>query len=582
MPLRRPLLPSLLACMLVGCDPAPPADMVALSTGDGWQFAIDRYEFPNQVGVAPEIYVNLDEAQQACRTAGKRLCTAAEWRRACEGAEGANRFGYGPRYQADRCHTGRTLPSGHTSMMDPDELVATSGAFPGCSTPEGVFDLVGNAEEWVLDSWRGVEGMLEGGAWYTHVRYSDCSGRYSRQPDYRLDPRRRVFSAGFRCCLSDQSPGPEQLQADTVQRLAESPSPEQGYDPEPEVAVRDGLFVDRYEYPNRKGQRPMAGVSWERASELCQQADKRLCEAHEWQLACTGGLAQSLPYGDRFIPSACAVEEDGPAVSGRFFACVSPVGAHDMVGGLWEWTATQLDLPGLKARDEELLREIRGGSWYVDPRKATCAAEVGYPAAPQDQRYPDVGFRCCRGGLTEVAERPQQGSLDCPEGLVAIGDFCIEAHEHPGAAGAVPEGNLDLAAARQACTGRGLHLCSEQEWLQACAGSSQRRWPYGNVYVPERCHDESRARETNEGAAAPAGSNEGCVTPEGIFDLSGNLWEWVARGDHQGVLVGGGWNVADGLGQCTARARAAASYRSPEVGARCCASAAELARQGSP
>ena len=46
-----------------------------------------------------------------------------------------------------------------------------------------VFDMVETSEEW-FDSWRGAEG-LEGGAWYTHTSYADCSGRYSRYHYHR-------------------------------------------------------------------------------------------------------------------------------------------------------------------------------------------------------------------------------------------------------------------------------------------------------------------------------------------------------------------------------------------------------------
>ncbi len=572
------VLPLLAALALVsGCDgepaaPPPPPDMVTLSTADGWAFAIDIYEFPNEAGVKPRTYVNMDEAQAACQEAGKRLCTAQEWRRACEGPEGAWRYGYGADFSKGACFAGQALPSGHTSMMDPTELVAAAGAYERCVTPEGVHDLVGNLEEWVFDDWKGVDGMLEGGAWYTYPRYADCSGRYSRQPDYRIDPRKRVYSAGFRCCTSPEPLDQARIAADAARRLAASRerASTRAYDPGAEVQVSGGLWIDRYEYPNHPGEHPLAGVSQERAQALCEQADKRLCSAYEWELACAGPEHAAFPYGDDFVPNACAAEIPAPAPSGRYLACSSFAGAQDMVGGVWEWTGTPLDVPGLKARPDQVLRELRGGSWYTDPGKARCQPRDGYPAAPQDAAFPDVGFRCCRGTLDLPPDEPQAGSVRCQEGLVAIGDFCIDRFEHPGVEGQRPVANLDFAGATLACEERGLRLCSEAEWEQACAGPHHRRWPYGNVYEPDRCHDESRIRETNAGEASAAGAYPSCATPEGLMDMSGNLWEWVATPRSTGAIKGGGWNVSAGLGQCTARAFASTDYASAETGTRCC------------
>jgi formylglycine-generating enzyme required for sulfatase activity len=130
--------------------------------------------------------------------------------------------------------------------------------------------------------------------------------------------------------------------------------------------------------------------------------------------------------------------------------------------------------------------------------------------------------------------------------------------------------NLDLAGARQACAQQGKRTCTEAEWTRACAGPGHRRWPYGNVYDPDRCHDESRARESQAGEALPGGSMPDCATPEGLMDMSGNLWEWVEQPGVGGVLAGGGWNIAAGLGQCTARANPALDYGAAETGTRCC------------
>ncbi len=596
-----PMLPLLLllACsgpLWEGADKGPTADMVRIpadpvtgaaadKTGGYW---IDRYEFPNKAGEKPEIYVDLGTATERCASVGKRLCTAAEWRRACLGASGDNRYGYGPSHVPNRCHTEARLPSGHTSMMDPTDLIAASGDYPDCQTPEGVVDLVGNAEEWVLADWRGIGGMLEGGAWYTWVGYADCSGAYSRQPDYRLDPDRAVFSAGFRCCWSEAAPTqdaltPEQISADAVRRLEEAKagSSTAPYDPTAEVEVSPGVFMDVYEYPNRQGQVPVTALTWTEASEKCDAAGKRLCSAYEWEHACTGPTGNRYPYGDRFIEGACAIALDDRPASGQAYACVSSTGVQDLVGSTWEWTSSRLQARALGTARGEVLREIRGGSWQVDMVKGVCEPYDGYPVAPEDSAFPDLGFRCCRGEPHEDPVKPRPGTLACPDDMVAIDDgrmgFCVDKHEEPNRAGAMPTTNLSLVAAQDLCKARGRHVCTEREWLAACSGQARRRWPYGNEYEPERCQDSASQGPGEGGTTAASGSKTGCATPEGVMDMSGNLWEWTVAEGGKGVLHGGGWNISAGLNQCRATAEAAPDHRIPEFGARCCASPTEAA-----
>jgi len=574
-----------------------PVGMVQIQTDGALSaFWIDKYEYPNKRGEFPLTSTDLSTAKNACEQEGKRLCTAAEWRRACLGASGRLTYGYGDRYIPNACHTEQQLASGHTSMMDAKELVAASGAWRACETPEGVVDLVGNVEEWVLDDWRGIGGMLEGGAWYTNKAYADCTGRYSREPDYRITNDQPVFSAGFRCCLSDKEPTAADIGADAKRRLdtARQSASQAPYDPSNEIAVAPNLFVDRFEYPNRAGQMPLVAVTWEEAKTACINADKRLCEAWEWESICGGESRDAFPYGPGFMNAACAVNLSSPATSGRHAGCQTLEGVTDMVGSVWEWTNTPLDVDSLTVAGLGGLREIRGGSWFVDPEKGVCRPADGYPAASEKTAFFDVGFRCCRGdGASKTAmANPESETISdtdakqCPEGTTlitpidpdsALAGFCIDLYEHPNRAGQTPRGDLDWPTAERACRGRALRVCTEQEWSLACEGVEGRRWPYGQTYVSGTCHLREEPKLVGRVDASGSGSHKDCATPEGVMDLSGNLWEWTASAlpdadgkQARGALRGGGWNFSAGMGQCRARASARPDYALAQTGVRCC------------
>ncbi len=544
-------------------------------------YEIDRYEHPNTIGEIPTAYVGLDQAREHCAAADKRVCTAAEWRRACAGPAPGLSYGYGDAYERGRCNTNASEPTGITSRNDPSPYLTAAGANPGCVSPEGVADMLGNAEEWVLDSWAGMDGVVEGGAWYTWEHYADCSGRYSRQPDFRLDPAQPVFSAGFRCCRSEGEPD---IHHDRLRRLEEGRalSSAEPYDPHNEVLIGGEVYVDRFEYPNREGAMPLVSVDHGEAELRCDQAGKRLCTVGEWERACGGDARLPYPYGERYEPEYCDVLHSEPSPSGSFERCFGPTGAVDTVGGVWEWTASDLDLPERRSRAGQRLFEVRGGAWYVDELKSRCRPAEGYPAAPAEGAYPEMGFRCCRGDADTLPPTPPAQALapepSCPFPLVAQPGFCIDSFEHPGVPGEPPAAGVSFDQARTACDERGLHLCSAAEWELACSGPEGRRWPYGDSYDPARCNFGVAGRDgLNDGLALPSGSKPECRTPEGVFDLSGNLWEWTVGPNGRGWIRGGGWNMNSGLGQCNFGTEGAEGHSERILGFRCCASPDEAA-----
>lgn len=144
-------------------------------------FCIDRYEHPNKNGGAVETGVSWPEAVRACSKQGRRLCSEAEWEAACRGPEGRP-YPYGNTYSENICNTaGR----GKTA----------AGLLPGCASPAGALDMIGNAMEWTADRFGGDDGpyALRGGSWKSGGR-AQCAARFNP----RDVPAAQI---GFRCCV---------------------------------------------------------------------------------------------------------------------------------------------------------------------------------------------------------------------------------------------------------------------------------------------------------------------------------------------------------------------------------------------
>ena len=165
------------------------AGMIGLSG-----FSIDRFEFPNMKGALPTVGVSWDEAQELCRSRGKRLCSEREWEIACRGPENF-RYGYGNEYEPRRCnvpflHEGRWIRSGP----------AASGLHSDCVSGHGVYDMIGNVWEWT-DGWYDTDRrwrVVRGGSWFNSLNFARVGGRYG----LRLSPGYRLDLIGFRCCRS--------------------------------------------------------------------------------------------------------------------------------------------------------------------------------------------------------------------------------------------------------------------------------------------------------------------------------------------------------------------------------------------
>jgi len=174
--------------------------------------------------------------------------------------------------------------------------------------------------------------------------------------------------------------------------------------------------IDRFEYPNLEGVRPVVMVSWVEAKAACEAEGKRLCGASEWTLACEGNERVPYPYGYRRDSTACNIDRPHPTPdehalesprgvsgevarldqrvpSGEMARCTSPYGVQDMTGNVDEWVVNEKHFGAAPPDGAErpFISALKGGYW--GPVRNRCRATT--TAHNEWFRYYQVGFRCC-------------------------------------------------------------------------------------------------------------------------------------------------------------------------------------------
>ena len=140
---------------------------------------------------------------------------------------------------------------------------------------------------------------------------------------------------------------------------------------------------------------------------------------------------------------------------------------------------------------------------------------------------------------------------------------------------------VSYTAAAAACAASGKRLCTGDEWQLACEGDSASTYPYGDDYAADSCngtHHDAVSGGSLDNAALPTGSLATCVTPTNVFDLSGNVKEWVnqdgtSAANH--VIRGGSFDSPQlGLTCQTTLSQATSSSVMGGLGFRCCSDTA--------
>ena len=192
-------------------------------------------------------------------------------------------------------------------------------------------------------------------------------------------------------------------------------------------------------------------------------------------------------------------------------------------------------------------KQIVLNTFYIDRFEVTNAqfgacVEAGACTAP---RYSDCDVLDPKTGQRS-AGGPVSGAL--------------KAAEHPVVC-------VDWSQARAFCAFVGGRLPTEAEWEKAARGPDDARaLPWGDVWDPSRLNwGETGGPGSSDGHAqtAPVGSYPEGVSPYGVHDMAGNVWEWTLDWFDEGfyaraaeknplnetatrykVLRGGAWSFA--------------------------------------
>lgn len=162
---------------------------------------------------APATCVDWCDADLYCAHRGQRLCgergaasgilatltdrSHSQWTRACAGADGTQRYPYGPLGDPAKCNTLERKPDGGATVVPVGSLPSCVGSAPG------LYDMSGNVLEWedACDGDQagiGVAGArcyARGGSYLNPIASANCD--YVSKELVRSDARPNV---GFRCC----------------------------------------------------------------------------------------------------------------------------------------------------------------------------------------------------------------------------------------------------------------------------------------------------------------------------------------------------------------------------------------------
>jgi len=327
-----------------------------------------------------------------------------------------------------------------------------------------------------------------------------------------------------------------------------------------------------------------SGVKNRKHKDACEAAKASVCAQEEGRFWAFHDLAYKNQHqlGDEFLRQyAVAAGIDG----GKFDACMATDAPLDMVRHDAEVGAS-LDIHGTPRIfiDGKLYRS--GTSAEAMARAIELALGTDVTAAGKAAS----AMKEARDVVTAIpADVPATRTVTGPAGPFAIDTFEAAIVDGKAVSGKheVPAFKVSWYDAKAACEAAGKRLCTEAEWTSACQGAVAKddngngqfaddmiegtAYPYGDYHDDGRCWD---AKDAKASRPVYTGEMPGCASKDGVYDLTGNVEEWVGDSPEHAALLGGAYDTSEDHARCYRRNDTfGAGYSAGRTGFRCCSQA---------
>lgn len=438
----------------------------------------------------PVIYVDWNDAQNYCTWAGKQLPTEAQWEKSARSTL-IRAYPWGDADpNCDLLNSFDDTAGGSFCVGDTSEV----GSYPAGASPYGAFDMAGNVWEWVQDWYledyystgpsfnpqgpvSGVQKVVRGGSWYHYWYYDRSASRSYNLPEYEDN------YIGFRCAFSLNRP-PEP---------PDNPTPVDG-------AVGQSMYTSLSWFgSDPDGDWLLYDVYFE-----AENPDPSIIVAdHQNSTSYDPGLLQ---LETTYYWKVVAFDEEGLSTS-------SPV---------WSFTTMQLQPPSGMAF-------IPGGEFQMgcDPAHNggfSCNSnEIPLHAIYLDPFFIDL-YEVTNA---DYAQCVSAGACSVPYNFSSA--LRPSYYDNPTYAN-YPVIFIDWFDAQDYCSWAGKQLPTEAQWEKAARGTTIKAFPWGDE-SPNCSLTNTKDNPTGQycvGDTMPVGSYPDGISEYGLFDMSGNVIEWIA------------------------------------------------------